>query len=177
VIEAAQVAERLFDFADPASADAWSPIGDPVMGGVSSGGLFPVEGGAAAFVGEVSLERGGGFASVRSAPGRFDLSRHERLFLDVRGDGKVYKLSLRTDPFLDGVSYQAPFATKAGAWISVELTLSSFRATWRGRPVPGAPPLDPSAVTTFGLLVSGRQAGPFRLEIAAIRAGGPGRLG
>ncbi len=175
MIEAAD--QTLFDFADPASARAWSPIGDRVMGGASSGALLAVEGGAAAFVGEVSLEHGGGFASVRSAPGRFDLSRRDRLVLEVRGDGRVYKLGLRTDARLDGVSYQSPFGTRAGRWISVELPLSSFRATWRGRPVPGAPPLDPSAVTTIGLLVSGGQAGPFRLEIAAIRASGHGGRG
>src|SRR5512143_1635672 len=88
----------LLDFADPRGAGAWESIGDRVMGGRSTGTFTSTPGGPAVFLGEISLENGGGFASVRSAPGAFDLSRHHGLVLEVRGDGRSYKLSIRTDP-------------------------------------------------------------------------------
>ncbi len=167
---AGEILETLFDFADPSLVAAWESVGDRVMGGVSSGRLVPLAGGGAAFSGEVLLEQGGGFASVRSAPGLFDLSAHEGLILEVRGDGRTYKLSIRTDPWFDAVAYQVRFATRSGELTVHRLPFGEFRATWRGRPVPGAPPLEPSQVSSFGLLVGDRQSGPFNLEIAAIRA-------
>jgi NADH dehydrogenase [ubiquinone] 1 alpha subcomplex assembly factor 1 len=162
--------DTLFDFDDPLIVGAWESVGDPVMGGISTGSLLPLPGGLARFAGVVSLDRGGGFASVRSAPGRFDLSGHEGILLEIRGDGRVYKLSVRIDPWFDAVAYQIRFATRAGGWEEVRLPLAGFRATWRGRPVPGAPPLEPSRVSSFGLLLGDGQAGPFQLEIASIRA-------
>jgi hypothetical protein len=50
------------------------------------------------------------------------------------------------------------------------LPFSEFVPTFRGRTVPGAPPLDLSRVVTVGLMISDKQAGPFRLEIAWIKA-------
>jgi monofunctional biosynthetic peptidoglycan transglycosylase len=165
----------LFDFEDPSAPTLWESVGDAVMGGASTGRLTPLPGGLAAFAGVVSLDRGGGFASVRSAPGLFDLSAHAGILLVVRGDGKVYKLAVRTDPWFDAVAHQIHFTTRPGTWDEVRLPFDDFRATWRGRPVPGASPLEASRISSFGLLLGDRQAGPFRLEIASIRAYRGGR--
>jgi monofunctional biosynthetic peptidoglycan transglycosylase len=166
-------APAIFDFSGPGAVRGWEPVGDRVMGGVSTGRLVAPPGGPGVFEGEVSLAHGGGFASVRSPPGRFDLSGAAALVLEVRGDGRAYKLGLRTDPDLDGPSWQAGFRPAPGRWEAIRLPLRAFRAVWRGRPVPGAPPLDPSGVVRFGLVVGDRQAGPLRLEIAAIRRDPP----
>ena len=167
---AGEILETLFDFGDPSLAAAWESVGDRVMGGLSTGRLDPLASGGVVFSGEVLLEQGGGFASVRSAPGLFDLSAHEGLLLEVLGDGRTYKLSIRTDPWFDAVAYQARFATRPGDPTVHRLPFAEFRATWRGRPVPGAPPLEPSRVSSFGLLVGDRQAGAFRLQVSALRA-------
>ena len=63
---------ELFDFSDPRAAEAWRAIDDRVMGGVSRSRLRHDRAGHAVFEGDVSLERNGGFASVRSS---LDLSR------------------------------------------------------------------------------------------------------
>ena len=55
-----------------------------------------------------------------------------RYALDVRGDGKRYKLALRTDDAFDGISYQAPFVAPAGAFTTIRLPLSAFVATLPG---------------------------------------------
>lgn len=172
---AAALLETLFDFGDPAHAGAWEVVGDRVMGGLSRGELVLLADGWAAFQGEVLLDAGGGFASIRSAPALHDLSGRLGIELEVRGDGRAYKLSCRTDPWFDAVSYQVRFETRPGGRAVHRLPFGDFRATWRGRPVPGAPLLDPARIVSFGLLVGERQAGRFRLEIAALRAyGDPG---
>lgn len=55
------------------SAATWHDISDPVMGGISSSEMV-AEDGVGVFKGVVSLEHSGGFASVRSAEGHYDLS-------------------------------------------------------------------------------------------------------
>ncbi len=148
-------------------APKWFGIGDAVMGGVSTGAM-EIADGIGVFRGTLSLERGGGFASVRSEEGRFDLSGFDGLLVRARGDGKRYGLRLRTAPGFDGVNYQADFRPEAGAWVDFRLTFREFLPVFRGRPVPDCPPFDPAGVRSFGLIVAGRQAGPFRLEIKSI---------
>lgn len=162
----------LFDFADPAAAHGFAPIDDVVMGG-RSWSRAAVAGGALRFEGEVSLERGGGFASIRSRPRPVDLSGFAGLVLTARGDGRRYQVNLRTDEAFDGVTWQAALELPAGAWRTVTLPFAAFAPRFRGRAVPEAGPLDPSRVTTLGLLVGDRQAGPFLLEVARVEAAAP----
>jgi monofunctional biosynthetic peptidoglycan transglycosylase len=159
----------ILDFTDAARAADLAPIDDAVMGG-RSWSSFTHGPGFAVFAGEVSLENGGGFASVRSAPLGLDLSAADGLELRVRGDGRSYKLNLRTERSFDGVTWQARFETVVGEWRTVALPFTAFTPVHRGRPVPGAAPLDRRRVETVGLLVSDRQAGPFRLEVARLSA-------
>ena len=157
----------IFDFAT--GAKPWANIDDPVMGGRSASRMS-LEDGVATFQGTVSLENNGGFASVRSRPAEHPLDGFDGVALRVRGDGKTYKLRLRTTIALDGVSYQTTFATESGRWIEVRLPWSAFQPVFRGRQVAGYPALKPSDIRTFGLLISDKQAGPFRLEIDWIKA-------
>ncbi|HSD60501.1 MAG TPA: CIA30 family protein [Burkholderiales bacterium] len=160
---------ELARFDDPGSVRGWSPIDDVVMGGVSSSRLRFDPAGHAVFEGVVSLENHGGFASVRAAPGDYAAPGAQVYLLSVRGDGKRYKLTLRADSDFDGVNYQSQFAPPAGQWAELRLAADGFRASFRGREVP-APPLDPGRVRQLGLMISGRQAGPFSLELRWIRA-------
>ena len=86
------------------------------------------------------------------------------------GDGKWYKMNLRTEDTFDGVNYQAEFQPQAGQWIEVRVPLSAFVPNFRGRPVPGAPTLNPALVRQVGLMIAGKQAGPFRLCVRRISA-------
>lgn len=160
----------LFDFRDPEAAAAWFAIDDGVMGGRSRSGLLATTDGTALFAGVVSLENGGGFASVRAANPGPNLAVYDALRLRLRGDGHTYKLSLKSTRDFDGVLYQASFATVADVWEEFDIPLDGFRPTFRGRPVPQAGPLDRARVETVGLMISEKQAGPFRLEIAWIAA-------
>ena len=169
---AGAVAEEnlLYDFADQEVAVEWTAINDVVMGGVSSGGIRATENGTLLFAGNVSLENNGGFASARSRPRQWDLGSYSGIEIRVLGDGKRYKLNLRADSAFDGIMYRVPFETREGEWQTLRFSFSEFRASFRGREVPQAPPLDPARIASFGLLISDKQAGPFRLELAWIGA-------
>lgn len=156
------VAVKIIDF--QAGAATWPSIDDVVMGGRSASDMV-LEDGVAVFRGTLSLENNGGFASVRSLPADHDLSAYAGLVVRVRGDGRRYRLRLRTSSTFDGVSYEAPLDPGAGTWQEISVPFSDFEPVFRGRRVAGHPPLDPARVKTFGLLIADRQAGPFRLEI------------
>lgn len=157
----------LFDF-QTAGQIPWRVVNDSVMGGRSTSQWNVIPGGAL-FQGVVSLENGGGFASVRSGPVAHDLAHCDGFLLRVRGDGRRYKLLARADERLDGALYQAAFHTKKGEWLELRLPLNEFVPTYRGRRLAGVPPVDPAKVKSFGLLVSDEQEGPFRLELAWIK--------
>jgi len=159
---------ELFDFGDPAAVDAWRAIDDRVMGGVSRSHLRQDRAGHAVFEGEVSLAQNGGFASVRSSPGERGQASATACLIEVRGDAKPFKLSLLTDDGFDSVNYQANFAPDKHLWQTISLPISSFRASFRGRDVPGAPALDPARIRQVGLMIAGRQSGPFALDIRRI---------
>ncbi len=165
------VTERvLIDFAAPGAAEAWRPVHDVVMGGESRGGLTATDQGTAVFAGALSLANRGGFASVRTRPGDYGFAGGDALAVRALGDGRRYQLRLRTDDAFDGVAYRAFFTPPAGEWADIRIPFSDFESSFRGRPVPGAPALDPAAVRSVGLLLADGQAGPFRLEVARIVA-------
>ncbi|MCG5514385.1 CIA30 family protein [Ectothiorhodospira shaposhnikovii] len=145
------------------------------MGGVSRSCLRYDPAGFAVFEGVMSLEQGGGFASVRSglfpgfAPGT------DALVLEVCGDGKAYKLSLRMDEQFDGISYQAAFQPPAGVWTQVRLPVRNFVPGYHGRPVPNAPTLLPERICRVGLLIA-RQTQPPGDASASMEEGAEGAV-
>lgn len=164
------VAQELFRFATEAAVSRWSSVDDRVMGGVSHSRLRFDAHGHAIFEGAVSFANNGGFASVRSGPLNLGAPGAHGYAIEVRGDGKRYKLNLRTDDSFDGINYQAIFEAPAGAWVVVRLPLGTFHPTFRGRGVPGAPPLDPARVRQAGLMIADRQEGAFALAVRSIFA-------
>lgn len=157
-------------FDTPASTQLWQAINDGVMGGVSVGQLRFDSAGFAVFEGNVSFENNGGFASVRASGLALGAADTVAYVLTVCGDGRAYKLNLRTDTGLDGVTYQAAFTSAPDRWTQIVLPLLMFEPRFRGRLVQDAPALRPEAVKQIGLLISDRQAGVFRLMVKTIQA-------
>ena len=142
---------ELFRFDTAASVADFSPIDDRVMGGRSASRLRHDPAGHAVFEGEVSLADGGGFASVRSRPLPLGDAQAATCRIEVLGDGKRYKLSLRTDDLFDGLTYQATFEPAPGEWAVLRLPLASFVPTWRGRPVEGVSAVRAESLRQLGL--------------------------
>ena len=165
----APVVLSLFDFRAEGRFKSWRTVDDRVMGGVSRSRMVPKER-FASFQGDLSLENNGGFASVRSPQLEEILEEVDVIRLRVRGDGRIYQLSIRTDRVFDGVRYGTSFQTEEGAWMEVRLPLDDFRPTWRGRTVPGAPALLPEDIRSFGFMVTDKQEGDFRLDVESLSA-------
>jgi monofunctional biosynthetic peptidoglycan transglycosylase len=141
------------------------------MGGVSTSHFEILPNGGAVFSGVVSLENNGGFASVRSSVVRENLSGFRALVLRVRGDGRRYKFTARTESGFNTPIYQCAFTTKPGQWEEHRLLGKDFVPTFRGRVLSDLPPLNPAKVLSVGFLIADKQAGPFRLEICWVKAG------
>jgi monofunctional biosynthetic peptidoglycan transglycosylase len=158
------------DFSNLANQQ-WMITNDGVMGGKSSSQFQINKDGNGVFLGTVSLENNGGFASVKNHE-PLNLGGYKSVKLSVLGDGNRYSFRLQTgsESAVHPWSYEQRFETKDGEWTEIELPLDAFVATYRGRTPEDVPPLDPSKIKRYGLLISDKQEGKFRLEIEKIEA-------
>jgi monofunctional biosynthetic peptidoglycan transglycosylase len=101
-----------------------------------------------------------------------DLSKFAGVRVRIRGDGRSYQIRFRLDGSFDGVSYAAEFETTSGEWMEVDLPFKNFQPTFRGRVPRGAGPLDPGRIRQMGILIGDKKEGPFKLEMAWIKAYG-----
>ncbi|XP_012091820.1 protein HIGH CHLOROPHYLL FLUORESCENCE PHENOTYPE 173, chloroplastic [Jatropha curcas] len=166
----------------------WGALDDVVMGGVSES-AFQIDttggengGPTGIFKGVLSTANNGGFTSIRtrnfSVPE--DLSAYDGLELRLKGDGRRYKLIVRTSRDWDTVGYTASFDTVEGQWQSIRLPFSSLRPIFRARTMPDAPPFDPSNIISLQLMFSKFEydgklnptfaEGPFQLPVSSIKA-------
>ena len=145
----------------------WFVINDGVMGGVSSS-TAQVVAGVLEFSGRVRLENNGGFASVRSSAGAYNLESATGLTLRVRGDGKRYGFQIGSSS-VRGVLYRAEFDTSANQWLEVKLPFSAFKPTRFGQVLSGYP-LERSQIEHFGFIIANKRAETFKLELEWIRA-------
>ncbi|KAM5587899.1 protein HIGH CHLOROPHYLL FLUORESCENCE PHENOTYPE 173, chloroplastic [Rosa sericea] len=166
----------------------WGALDDVVMGGVSQS-TFLIDpngsengGPTGLFKGVVSTANNGGFTSIRtknlSTPE--DLSAYDGLELRLKGDGRRYKLIVRTSGDWDTVGYTAGFDTVKDQWQTVRLPFSSLRPIFRAKTVPDAPPFDPSNIVSLQLMFSKFEydgklnptfvEGEFKLPVSSIRA-------
>ncbi|KAG6696206.1 hypothetical protein I3842_09G136700 [Carya illinoinensis] len=183
-----QKGKLLFGFEDNNSRElAWGALDDVVMGGVSES-TFQIDpigseigGPTGLFKGVVSTANNGGFTSIRtrnfSVPE--DVSAYDGLELRLKGDGRRYKMIVRTSSDWDTVGYTTGFDTVAGQWQSIRLPFSSLRPIFRARTVSDAPPFDPTNIVSLQLMFSkfeydGRLnptfvEGAFQLPVSSIR--------
>lgn len=163
----------LFDFQATTNSPTWQVVNDDVMGGVSTSQFQRLTNGGAVFSGVVSMENNGGFASVRSSPVRENLNGTDGFVFRVRGDGRRYKFTVRTGSGFNAPNYQAELMTKRGEWEELRLALKDFVPMFRGRVLIDVPPLNLAKVTSLGFLISDKQEGAFKLEVAWIKASAP----
>lgn len=162
----------LFDFSSvpPDDPGEWRSVDDPVMGGVSESAFVAADD-HAVFTGTVSLDHGGGFASVRAPEDSYDLGDHEGLRLRLRGDDKHYWFTAYTEAGRS-ISYRTRLAPPT-EWTTLEVPFDTLTPYRRGTKVSDAPSFAPTQVRTIGFLIADEQQGPFRLEVAWVRAAAP----
>jgi len=149
----------------------WAIVNDGVMGGKSTSQFQINMDGNGVFLGHITLVNNGGFASVRNQE-PINLSGYQLIELKVKGDSKRYSFRFQTgsNENPDEWWYEHRFDTKAGEWITVDLPLSDFKPTYRGRTPENAPEPNLSSIQKYGFLISDKQNGDFRLETDQISA-------
>jgi len=162
----------LFDFRTATDPAAWQVVNDDVMGGVSTSQFQVLTNDCAVFSGTVRLEHNGGFASVRSSPAKPNLAGLDAFVVRVRGDGRRYKFTVRTESGFNTPIHQCAFTTKRGEWEEHRLAFKDFVPTFRGRVLTDTPAFDPARVVSVGFLISDQQEGRFQLDVAWIKATG-----
>jgi uncharacterized protein YbjT (DUF2867 family) len=175
----------IFNFTHPSEElkNIWGALDDVVMGGISASNMRFSEA-TALFTGNVSVANSGGFASVRTK--NFDppinLSDCEGVTLRVKGDGKRYKLFLRSDAVWDGVGYSHSFDTVADTWINIRVPFQDLIPVFRAKVVKDRPQIDKSKISSFQLMLSKFEydgelnpsfaPGAFELQVESISAYG-----
>ena len=107
---------------------------------------------------------------VRRDPQDYKLAGCDGVRIRVKGDGRTYQFRVWTNDADDGIAYRAAFETKPNQWMTAQIPFESMKPTFRGRPVPDAPPLCPENIRQIGFLIGDKLEGPFRLEIDWIQA-------
>ena len=167
-IESSNKHRLIVNFVEPMNAFKWIVVNDNVMGGISRSRVSINEDGYMLFNGNVSLDYGGGFASVRSSYENWEIGNFEGFVIKVWGDGKSYQFRCRMGNNFNGVAYRHYFQTNNENWQEIRLPFSKFIPTYRGRIISDAKPLDPESIRSLGLMISDKQSGNFNLKIAWI---------
>ncbi|QYK02881.1 CIA30 family protein [Shewanella psychrotolerans] len=153
----------------------WNIINDGVMGGRSSSHLSEhiseTQSYSLQFIGNVSLENNGGFASTTCAitdDARQTLVEHEatKIVISTLGDGKKYQLRLKTNN--GAITYKTLFDTEKGEVQHWSFTPQQFIETFRGQDFPNRDKPEFANLSDIGFLISNKQSGQFKLQILSL---------
>jgi hypothetical protein len=168
----------LFRPVSEAQVQEWNIVGDPVMGGVSSGLIRLAEmdkDRAMLFEGQVRSDFGGGFSSIELPIASGTLAGARGVTLDVSGTPAQWRFRAKEPDMRPGEAWQIRFETPADGQTraKVKIAFRDLTRTLRGRPVGGSDQINrdqiqPARIDRVGLLIADGQFGMFRLTLHEI---------
>ncbi|MEK0179951.1 MAG: NAD-dependent epimerase/dehydratase family protein [Oscillatoriales cyanobacterium] len=175
--------KTIFDFTKPTEdlKETWGALDDIVMGGVSESSIRLIDN-TALFTGNVSTANSGGFASVRTRnfESALDLTGFSGIQLRVKGDGKRYKLIVRSEAKWDGIGYCYSFDTVYNIWITVTIPFEKLIPVFRAKTVKDGSRLNTQSIYSFQLMLSKFEydgalnpkftPGSFQLQLESVKA-------
>ena len=155
----------IFDFTKEANLKNWYVVNDTVMGGESSGKMGTDAEGNGLFEGHVSLDKNGGFTSIRYEAGKTKLQGYSKFVIVLKGDGKAYQFRVKTNS-KDYYSYVYSFETTDN-WQTIEIPFSSMVPSFRGQSLnmanfPG------DYMEEIGILIGNKKVEDFKMAIDNI---------
>ena len=156
----------IFDFNSDTKISNWVVVEDRVMGGRSNAEIHLTDEGHAKFIGNVSLENNGGFASVRHRLNVEGVKNFSKAVIRLKGDGKNYQFRLK-NKLNDRHSYIQEFSTN-GEWQEIEVDLAKMYPGFRGRKL-DIPNWDHDIIQEITFLIGNKKNEEFSLLIDYIR--------
>lgn len=160
----------VFDFGEGKNFGFWTIINDGVMGGLSESQARLTED-AIIFSGEVSLKNNGGFVSLRSPVGVYDLS--EFSFFEIRfksdTDRKFELLIEKEIPFYLP-KFRKKFGGKSEEWQTLKMPLKELEISRMGNTIAdGVRSEELKGVQRIGFILADKKEGSFVLQIDYLK--------
>lgn len=156
------------DFGDACGACDWFVVVDGVMGGRSTGSLA-TQASSVVLSGTISLANRGGFSSIRTPYGRYDLSGFETVEIRYRSIGQSFAFTLNNFRRFYRPKFKHVLPVSNGEWRTAKLSLSDFKKVRLSQPLDESPSKEELAkIIRLGLISNDKQAGEFELEVDYI---------
>lgn len=146
----------------------WQVVNDTVMGGRSQSGVRYTKK-SVVFKGTVSLENNGGFASLRSPYGTWDLTPYQTLTIRYRSTGFDMAWTMNNErPFYRPV-FKGTLPNTKGVWKTTTFELRALAAYSLGNPLGyNVSNKELKEIIRMGFISNEKRAGDFELEIDHI---------
>lgn len=160
----------LFDFGTEGCGDCdWFVVVDGVMGGNSTG-TATTHDKSISLSGTISLENNGGFSSIRSQFGDYDLTKYSRVKIRYRNQGHTFALTLNNHRRYFMPRYKFSLPDSKGEWREQVIAFKDFSKVRLGEVLGGTPTEEElSTVIRFGLISDEKKSGKFELDVDYIR--------
>jgi hypothetical protein len=156
------------DFGTTQDGKDWMVVNDNVMGGRSNS-TAELSTNSLIFKGFISLKNNGGFASLRSSLGSFDLSVFKKVKIRFRSAGRDFALRLGTSDLYYRPNYRHFFSSTTKDWEIAELNLSDFKEFTLGQITSTKISKDIfEKIIRIGIILNDKKEGPFEIEIDYI---------
>ena len=159
------VSPRKIDFGKEKDGSNWQIINDGVMGGLSTADAYLTDN-SLYWIGEVSLENNGGFASLRAPMKRYQLGNYKTFKFRFKGTSRKFAVLLETERAFWRPNYKLHFTPKPDKWQTIEVPLTDFKTHQMGEPTGGnLTEATLTQVIRYGFILYDKKAGEFNLEI------------
>ena len=160
----------VFDFGENKEFGSWSIINDGVMGGLSSS-KATLSGNSVLFSGNVSLKNNGGFVSLRSAMGNYDLSGFTHCEIRFKSDtSRIFELLIEKDTPYYLPKFRTKFVAKNQDWETLIIPLEDLEISRMGNTLQqGIDPNVLKGIQRIGFILADKQEGSFQLWIDYLK--------
>ena len=155
------------DFGNAANkVNDWVMISDNVMGGITKSKLDYTEQ-SMVLTGDISLENYGGFSSVKTRFGSFNLSAYKGLKIRYKATNQRFAFTLEDSRNWTQPNFKGDLpGSKSDVWSEATIYFKDFKEYQIGEPTGGK--LDPNSlkdIVRLGIITTEKKEGPFSLEI------------
>jgi monofunctional biosynthetic peptidoglycan transglycosylase len=160
----------LFDFGVGKNFGSWTIVNDGVMGGLSQS-KASLDAEALIFAGNVSLKNNGGFVSLRSPMGNYDLSSFSYCEIRFKSDtDRKFEVLIEKDTPFYLPKFRVTFGGKSTDWQTVKIPLRNFEISRMGSTIQkGIDPEVLKEIQRIGFILADKQEGTFNLWIDYLK--------